>query len=229
MKRFPARHLRGFTLLELMIAIAIFALVGLATYRMFDSVMRSDAVIRSHEQGLRELARGIWTLERDLAQVSPRPIRDAYGDSRPALLSANESGAEASLEFTRSGWRNPVGTERSQLQRVQWRVAGDQLERTYWSVLDQDVDSQPRVQKVLPGVTSLQLRYLNQEGEWLSQWPPQMTGGSAEQSLALLPQAVEVRLQHRRYGELIRLLRLPDAPAASVPKEAAGERPEVTP
>ncbi|SUD53922.1 general secretion pathway protein J [Ectopseudomonas oleovorans] len=74
---------RGFTLLELLIAIAIFALLGLATYRMLDSVLSADAVTREHERQLRELTRALSAFERDLRQVTVRPIRDAFGDAQP--------------------------------------------------------------------------------------------------------------------------------------------------
>lgn len=211
-------HARGFTLLELMIAIAIFALLSLGTYRMLESVLRSDEATRAQEQALRELARAFWTLERDLAQISPRPIRDAYGDERGAFLGELEAeDGSAAFELTRSGWRNPTGLPRSQLQRVRWRLAGTSLERVYWVVLDQAVDSQPRVQRVLDGVIALELRFLDKDGVWQSQWPP-----DPEQQPRRLPQALELKLQHRRYGELTRLLRLPDAPAeATQPAEPA--------
>lgn len=221
-------HARGFTLLELMIAIAIFALLSLGTYRMLESVLHSDAATRAQEQSLRELARAFWTLERDLAQISPRPVRDAYGDERNAFLGepAAEDAAVA-FELTRSGWRNPSGLPRSQLQRVRWRLAGTTLERVYWVVLDQAIDSQPRVQRVLEGVSALELRFLDQDGVWQNQWPP-----DPEQKPRRLPQALELKLQHRRYGELSRLLRLPDAPAEEVgqageqdQQETPGEEP----
>lgn len=200
---------RGFTLLELLIAIAIFALLGLATYRMLDSVLSVDAATRSHEQQLRELVRAMAAFERDVLQVSVRPIRDGFGDPQPALR-GDPSDASV-LELTRAGWRNPLGQPRAELQRVRWQLSGERWQRRYWRVLDQAQDSQPQVQQALDGVQALSLRYLDDDGQWQADWPPANAVGDSR--LTALPRAVELRLEHRRYGELRRLLRLPDQPA----------------
>ena len=165
------RTMRGFTLLELLIAIAIFALLGLGTYRMLDSVLQTDKVTRAHELQLRELVRAMAAFERDVLQVQPRPVRDPFGDVRAALL--GDDLENPSLELTRSGWRNPLGQPRADLQRVRWQLSGEQWQRQYWTVLDQAQDSQPQVQKALEGVTAMQLRYLDEQGAWQTNWPPQ--------------------------------------------------------
>lgn len=200
------RTMRGFTLLELLIAIAIFALLGLGTYRMLDSVLQTDKVTRAHEVQLRELVRAMAAFERDVLQVQARPVRDPFGDVRAALL--GDDLENPSLELTRSGWRNPLGQPRADLQRVRWQLSGEQWQRQYWTVLDQAQDSQPQVQKALEGVTALQLRYLDEQGAWQTNWPPQESNQA--EALTALPQAVELVLQHRRYGEIRRLLRLPE-------------------
>ena len=81
-----ARTSAGFTLLELLIAIALFALLGLGTYRMLEAVLQSDEAVRAQELQLRELSRAVWAFERDLQQVIGRPIRDEFGDERNAFI-----------------------------------------------------------------------------------------------------------------------------------------------
>lgn len=218
------RSMGGFTLLELLIAIAIFALLGLATYRMLDSVLKTDASTRAHELQLRELVRGMAAFERDILQVTPRPVRDPFGDERPALLGEDVDGV--ALELSRAGWRNPLGQLRPTVQRVRWELSGEKWQRRYWKVLDQSQDSQPQIQQVLDGVTRMELRYLDSEGNWLNSWPP--TDSGREEQQAELPRALELVLEHRRYGELRRVLRLPDV----LPKRAQQspeQAPEETP
>lgn len=199
---------RGFTLLELLIAIAIFALLALATYRMFDSVMQTDQATRVQEQRMRELVRAMGALERDLTQAVERPVRDELGDNRGAFLSEGEN--DQIVELTRGGWRNPLGQARSRLQRVRWSLSGETLERRYWLVLDRAQDSKPRVQQVLDGVTALSWRFLDKEHNWQGHWPTDE--GSEEERLESLPLAVEMTLEHRHYGKLVRVWRLLDPP-----------------
>ena len=230
-------HSAGFTLLEVLIAIAIFAFLALGTYRMLASVLASDEATRRHELQLRELQRAFAVLEQDLAQVGPRPIRDAFGEPRPALVGDDEP---AAMEFSRLGWRNPLGAPRSSWQRVRWELVGSTLQRIYWTVLDQAVDSQPLPQKVLTEVRSLELRYLDSQGNWLTEWPSAQDDSDPKTRLVQLPRAVDIRLEHAHYGLLTRLLRLPDmpkpkkkAPEGGNPEQPNGDGsapvPEVTP
>lgn len=213
---------RGFTLLEVLIAIAIFALLAMATYRMLDSVLRTDTAQRQQEQRLRELTRAMAAFERDLLQARLRPVRDPLGDPLPAMLGEGDR-----LEFTRSGWRNPLGQPRATLQRVRWQLEGERWQRAYWLVLDQAQDSQPQVQQALDGVRRFELRFLEPEGRWLQSWPP--ANSSSEDGLTQLPKAVELIIEHRYYGELRRLWRLPEAPEQGQPQVPGSEGEQLLP
>ena len=156
-------------------------------------------------------------------------MRDAYGDERATLLGElGASDGNAALEFSRNGWRNPLGGARAQVQRVRWRLAGETLERLYWNVLDQAVDSQPRVQKVLTRVQSMNLRFLDDQGQWQEQWPPSQSTHNAQDAKKRMPLALEVKIEHRHYGELSRLYRLPEPAMAEEESNAQppdGEQP----
>lgn len=213
----------GFTLLELLIAIAIFALLAVGTWRMLGAVIDSDEATRVQEQQLRELVRAVSAFERDVRQVVSRPIRDPYGEPRAALLGEHQGDNDA-LELTRSGWRNPTGAQRSRLQRVRWQLSGERWERRYWTVLDQSQDSLPQVQNVLDGVTAMSLRYMDDNGDWQDSWPP--AGLTEDERLDRLPRALELTLEHRRYGELRRVLRLVDTPPRQPPQVGGEEQPD---
>lgn len=217
------RH-HGFTLLELLIAISIFALLALGSYRMLHSVLHSAESTRQHEQQLRELSRAMATLDRDLLQVIPRSVRDAQGEPLAALLGSSQlSGQPAALELTRDGWRNPLGAARAELQRVRWQLHDAVLERHAWAVLDQAQDSAPQQQQILKGISDLQLRFLDSAGNWQTQWPLNRNELSEQQLLNLLPQALELVITHVHYGELRRLYRLPDSPPQADAGNLSGE------
>ena len=219
------KNSRGFTLLELLIAIAIFGLLGLGTYQMLGSVVRTDGTTRAQELRLRELVRGMAAFERDLQQALARPVRAPYGNFDAAFEGENITGEGVRVALTRTGWRNPTGVVRSRLQRVRWQLSKNTWQRHYWQVLDQAQDSQPQVQHVLDDVLSWQLRYLDQEGNWQSSWPNGMVAN--EESLTELPRAVELILEHRHYGSLRRLFRLPDTAIAGAlgPSDDDDEEP----
>lgn len=191
----------GFTLIEILVAIALFAVLGLAANRLLSQVVRADDATRERGARLAELQRAMGILERDALQAVARPVRDELGERQPAMT----GGVGALLEFTRAGWRNPAGARRSELQRVAYVLENRELLRFYWPVLDRAEGSEPIRQVLLHDVEAANVEFISAEGERRSFWP-QETGEEA----AVLPRALGIRLVVPPYGEIERLIALPD-------------------
>ncbi len=202
----------GFTLLELLVALAVFAMVSLMAYSGLRAVLQSKQVTEQHAQRIQHLQSAVLMLERDLSQVALlRGIRDEYGDRQEALRTADFG--SITLEFTRAGWRNPISMPRSTLQRVAYGVEEESLRRFSWTVLDRAQQGTPNQVVLLDGVRDMRLRYLAETGEWHDQWPP---AGLAQTSAVPFPQALEIILELEDMGEIRRLLPLlRPAPLAS--------------
>ena len=189
----------GFTLIELLVALVIFALLAVMAYGGLSRVLDARDSFDRHNDRLSDLQMTFMLMGRDIEQAVDRPIRDAFGDSAPAL-----QGDGQAVELTRDGWRNPGAFMRSQLQRVGWRLDGDQLRRMTWAVVDRAPDSEPVQPVILDKVDALAFRFLNEQGQWFDQWPPD-TENATELDL---PQAVEVTLELDDWGEIRRLFRV---------------------
>jgi len=198
----------GFTLLEVLIAISIFAVIGLGAYRMLDMIVLSQTRIESHTDALRKTERAMQLISMDFEQLVDRPVRDNYADKLAAVLSPQQNYL---IEFTRQGWRNPLQLPRSQLQRVAYELgnisntendSGSHLLRHYWNVLDRAQDSEPRTQVLLENVDDLQIRFLGSEGEWHSEWPATLASG--KKTLGL-PTAVVLEIHTPALGQIQRL------------------------
>lgn len=230
----------GFTLLELMVAISIFTILGIGSYRLLSGEIAAQELLRAHSSELQQWQRGLLKLQQDLLQITPRPIRTAYDDKEAALL-----GDSSQLTFTRSGWSNPLQQARSQLQRVRYRLGKQtalkedrfdhndsdhpHLLRDYWRVLDQAQDSEPLTQVVIQSVTSLEIRYLNKQGKWHNEWPSLQQkafqgADPAQQPSTELPAGIEIRILSPSQGELIKLFSLRDfAPDENQSNEPLGD------
>ena len=200
----PKHAAAGFTLLELLVALAIFSLLAVMSYNGLKTVLNQQAVTEEQADALARLQKLYLVMQRDIEQAVPRPVRDEYGDELPAL-----AGAEA-LQLTRGGWSNPAGRLRSSLQRVGYAYEDEQLVRYSWNVLDRAQDSEPLRQALADEIEEMTIRYLGANNEWEEQWPNPLAAGNPQQTGAQdLPRAVEITLEHERFGPLVWVFRLP--------------------
>ena len=197
----------GFTLLEVLVAIAIFAIVGVMSLTGYTQLQRQSEYQEQRLERVREVQRAVQTIAQDLTQIEPRPIREPIGEQRVPALLAGES-AEYKLEFTRAGWSNTAGLPRPTLQRVAYRLDQDGLWRDYWRVLDRTQTAEPTRQNLLKGVRSVTFRFMTPAREWVDRWPVIERQNTLEQERAR-PAAIEVTLELEDWGVLRRLVEVP--------------------
>ncbi len=196
---------RGFTLLEVLVAMLLFAIMSTLAYGSYRNAREQSAALEATAARTRELQTAVNTLVMDLEQLMPRPARELIGDGhRPALRSGSGG---AVLELTRGGYPNGAGLPRGTLQRVTYRLEGGTLLRESTAVVDA-TPSTPLLKRTLLGrVRSLSVRFLAPSRVWLDNWPPPET--PPEQMGHLRPLAVEFTLETEDFGTLVRLVEVP--------------------
>jgi general secretion pathway protein J len=192
---------RGFTLLELLVALAVFAILSVTAYGGLRSVLFTAAAITAETQRLAQVQMAFFRLEQDLGQTVARPIRDEFGLEQPALLSGELR--DELLMLTRTGWDNPLRQARASLQRLAYRLADGQLRRLQWGTLDRVDPAEPRETVLLEQVEDTRFRFLDQKNQWQTRWPPLEQDGTTAGTR--LPRAVEIRVTLRDWGEVVRL------------------------
>jgi general secretion pathway protein J len=199
---------RGFTLLELLVALFIAAVMFAMGYGAITQALTSRDSLKEQQAHLLELQTAVRVLEQDFMQLAPRPVRQAIGDepAQPALLGA-VPGVQPIVALTRGGWANPAGLQRPGLQRVAYFLENGTLRREYWNVLDPTLASTTTKRDLMTHVKAVTLRYLDQAHQWQEQWPP----GTAviqrqEWTLRQRPLAVEITLDTEAWGKVVRII-----------------------
>jgi general secretion pathway protein J len=190
---------RGFSLVELLVALAVFATMAAIAWGGLDSVVRTRAALTHEQDELRSLMATVDGLQRDLRQAVARPVRGNYGEPVAAFLGGSDR-----MEFTRLGFANPQAELRSNLERVGYALDGQRLVRATYAALDRAPGTQPRLRAMRDQVRALRLRYLDAQQRWVGAWPEPDT----REGDAMLPRAVELRIDTADYGEITCLVEL---------------------
>ena len=207
----------GFTLLEVLIAMAITAFVALIATTSLSRVLDGVESLRASADRTYEVNRAWMIISRDLRHFVERPVRDEFGEIEPALLGGPL--ARFALSFTRAGWHNPNAHPRSNLQRVNYRLEDEALWRDSYPVLDRASDTEPYSVLLLDGVDDMQLAFLGSvealqtesrsaaldTSNWAKSWVVDAGAPDAELNS---PAGVEISLQLQGWGEMRRLYAL---------------------
>lgn len=193
------RQNHGFTLLEMLLAIAIFTVISLSTWQMFNGIIQAREMVTSRNQAMAELDYALLIMDRDLRQIADRGTQSYSEVSSTSLYSDSsmvDSDDEA-IALVRYGWAN-AGQQlpRSTLQRVIYRLKDNRLERQFFYVLDPlSLVDAPATQVLLNGVDRLQFRFFY-GGQWHEELPD---SGEFPGGLAIAFTHQELGTVERRY------------------------------
>jgi len=198
-------HYAGFTLIEVIIAMSIFAIVSIMAYSGLHSVISSKTHTEAALSRLQELQLTMLAVTGDLQHLTPRTIQDALGGQQLSLTTQN---SDLIVAFTRSGWRNPAKQVRSTLQRVAYLLDDDKLIRRHWLHVDRANDDQFIERTLITNIETLQLRFLDDKNQWQEDWPSINNNAATTGNKISLPIAIEITLKMHDWGEIKRLVKV---------------------
>ncbi len=219
--------IKGFTLIEMLIALAIGAGIATMSYRALEGTIKADNKISAVTQQVNEVDRVWQYISKDLLYAVDRTWRDTGGTEKSALVGvfgdrlsqsdvviANED--DYLLQFIRGNRENLLNQKRSDLYLVGYRLTQDEgsdekiLWRDHWSPVDGSGEPKMQQRRLLSGIRDLQFSYLPKKfnslesSAWLTGWPNSRTGGATKE----LPAAVRVTVESASMGKIVRIFNL---------------------
>ncbi len=163
---------KGFTLIEVIIALFIFAILSVVGYKGLDSLIQTKERVAAEDDKWQQLILFFDRIELDVKQAVNRPIRTRDGSLEPAFIGratyAGEYGAQ--LIFSRFGDQEQTGFLMD-TRRVAYRLHDGAIELLIWPSLDAAPNAKPQVFKVLTHVAQISFGYLTQDGRLANVWP----------------------------------------------------------
>ncbi|MGK2234448.1 MAG: general secretion pathway protein J [Colwellia sp.] len=183
---------QGFTLLEVLIAIAIFSVISMASFSIFETVLNSDTVTKERTERINELQRGFLIIERDVLQIARRSVR-FYGEAPQSGFLHTDiesySGSEQAIAFVRHGWTNPgLLLPRSDMQSVAYQLNENTVERMHFNFVDAVLGEEPKVRPLISKVESLTFEFYDGK-----KWQKTLQEGT-------LPQAIAIEIDTTDFG-----------------------------
>ncbi len=200
---------QGFTLLEIIVAMAIAALIGVGAMSLLDRATIAHQNIQTQGERYNNIERAMLFISNDLQQLAPRKFRDEFGDLKDNL-SSDDSTGNTQLNFTRLGRRNPAGLPRSNLEKLTYLVEDKQLKRVSYLYPDGMSLENGLNRKLLDNVEKLTLSFFDGE-TWNDFWPidPGLPSSNSS-SAGDLPVAIRVTLELSDIGPIYRLYVISD-------------------
>lgn len=196
---------RGFTLIEILIALVVFAILAGITSSAMYYAFNTKARVNQQADRLNMLQLAVILLERDTTQAISRSIRGNEMHQFSAFI-----GQSQYFEFTRLGIENPYSQEkRSNMQRIAYVCRDNQLIRRRWPVLDTTNRDRYEDKVILDNLTACRFAYLNQSLQVLPEWRENAL--QQNQRAEPLPKAVQLNMTLRDWDKMSLLFTIPEA------------------
>ncbi|AUC07586.1 type II secretion system minor pseudopilin GspJ [Acinetobacter lwoffii] len=179
---------KGFTLVELMVAIAIFAVLSALSWKVFDYIVKTKDQNVIHEQRLGQLQQTYQQILRDTVQTVPLTA-NINGDIQPALVLQN-----GRFNFSKTGVTDPLEEGISPDERIEYQYRADEqkLYRLKYRNLNQAGQDQPESSVLLSEVEQFQIIVLNPNE--LTQWPDASADLNQLEHKQRLPKGIKINL-----------------------------------
>jgi general secretion pathway protein J len=180
----------------------------LGSWQILNSAIRTSEHTQVKLEELKALQKTILLISRDIQQIVARSVRDEYGDYQPAVQT---KGSLYKFEFSRAGWRNPLGDPRSNIQRVAYELNQEEFIRHYWNVLDRSQDSESVHRTLLKGVEEFSIRFMKEDNSWTDEWPVSDAAADDEETqdprlkTNQVPKAVKITFKLKQFGTVSKL------------------------
>lgn len=226
----------GFTLLEVLLAVSITAMIGIGASQLLSSTANTKSMTDARADQLKLIQKMDYWLKRDLLQIAGRKTRDVYGNNVDEVT----TDSEYLVELTHSGWASIPGdlleVKRSNLQRVAYAIRshksdyckdavidenneeqGQCFVRLYWPVLDLASNSEPIIQVLLDSVESVQFYFRGQlldrsnpsNTEKINEWQDAWPGPYYQSNLDPDLAQIKITIATKELGEFYRLYEVP--------------------
>lgn len=194
--RRPQLKQHGFTLIEILVALFIFAIMATIASVALRRIYLNKQILDEHIQKMDQLQLAVAMLRLDISQMLDRPVRDSQGQLGTAV-----TGSSTTITFTRTGNINPLGYFNiSHLQRISY-TGNKQLARSTWNTLDLAPSSKEMQRILLPSISNWKIQYFDDKMQSHNKWPTENQSDSSDPTKKNpMPAAVEVQFTDKSLG-----------------------------
>lgn len=172
----------GFTLVEILVAISVFAVVSALSYAGLARALQTKERLDAERAFWSQMSLAFVRMDQDFSEARARGARDGDGVTLPAFMANASAADQAGLEFTRSG---TPGVSARGLQRVGYEVIDHTLWRVTWPSVDRAPGGTPERSALVTDVDAFHVLLHSRGGESSKLWPASNGGDELPKGLEM--------------------------------------------